>query len=465
MPSPVGQLHGFPLSPRPEVQRPVLPVEEPVLRRLAEGYFSTFLRGLGDNFPVPPHHNCAVQGPQPGGDARLPQGDDLPNRPGQGDGPVGQPLKGDPGTEHEPPKNLLRVFARPGPGPLQMEFQQGGGGVPQIFVRQALHQCHPQGIAVLVQKCVNFLKVASGLQQQLPLLRMSLQLFPVAVPGHAHRPFGGACRQHRRPRFPLLCVQRRGVDGSIMGGTEIERCPVQAGEGGGQFRPILGLTVTEGLPRSGRQVEIPNPQLHPHKSVRSGGEVSDGAEPGFVEYFQCDGFPRLGPEGVCLCVGVAGGLIVIQGLALPTQGSSMEGGVAHRAEGAAMNQHGPGGGGVEPAPIQHRLRLTRAQEPPFTVAQNLHPGVVVVTVRPPGGVYLSGRQAHRAQGGHQEGGLLPAPAAATAIHRQGGGGAVVLSLVAGLLMAPAIDLQNGFLLLQVLHPLPQLTVKQSPVVG
>ena len=91
--------------------------------------------------------------------------------------------------------------------------------------------------------------------------------------------------------------------------------------------------------------------------------------------------------------------------------------------------------------------------------------MVVVAVGPAGGVHLPGGQTHSAQGGHQEGGLLPAPAAAAAVHRQGGGGAVVLGLIAGLLMAPAVDLQGGLLLGQVLHPVPQMAVKQCPVVG
>ena len=164
-------------------------------------------------------------------------------------------------------------------------------------------------------------------------------------------------------------------------------------------------------------------------------------------------------------MGVAGCLVVVQGLALSAKGSTVEGQVGHRAEGAAVDQHGPGGGGVEPAPVQHRLRLAGSQEAPLALAQHLHPGVVVVAVGPAGGVHLPGGQAHRAQGGHQEGGLLPAPAAAAAVYRQGGGGAVVLGLIAGLFMAPAVDLQGGLLLGQVLHPVPQMAVKQCPVVG
>ena len=58
----------------------------------------------------------------------------------------------------------------------------------------------------------------------------------------------------------------------------------------------------------------------------------------------------------------------------------MKGGAA-LAEDPAVDQHGPGGGGDEPAPVQLRLRLAGPQEPPFASAQDFHPGVVVVAVQ------------------------------------------------------------------------------------
>ena len=98
-----------------------------------------------------------------------------------------------------------------------------------------------------------------------------------------------------------------------------------------------------------------------------GSKGGNGTEPGLVEDLQRNDLPRLGPEGVGLGVGVAGSLVVVQGLALLAQGSAVEGQVGHRAEGAAVDQHGPGGGGVEPAPVQHRLRLAGSQKAPLAL--------------------------------------------------------------------------------------------------
>ena len=290
-------------------------------------------------------------------------------------------------------------------------------------------------------------------------------LFLVEIACHPGLPLGGPCRQYRSPFLALGLIQRGGVDGGVLGGTEIEGSPVRAGGGEGQLRPVLGLAVAEGFLFTGGQMEVTYPQLNLDPAGFIGGKGGNGAEARLVEDFQRNGLPRPGLEGVGLGVGVAGCLVVVQGLSLPVQRGAMEGQVGHRAEGAAVDQHGPGGGGVEPAPVQHRLRLAGPQEAPLALTQHLHPGVVVVAVGPAGGVHLPGGQTHSAQGGHQEGGLLPAPAAAAAVYRQGGGGAVVLGLIAGLLMAPAVDLQGGLLLGQVLHPVPQMAVKQCPVVG
>src|SRR5699024_11092613 len=105
-------------------------------------------------------------------------------------------------------------------------------------------------------------------------------------------------------------------------------------------------------------------------------------------------------------------------------------------KGAGAHRHGPAGGGVEPPPVQDGLGLTGPQEAPGAAAEDLHPGVVVVAVGPAGGVDLPGGQPHSAQGGYQEGGFLPAAAAAAPEHGEGRGGTVVLGLVADLPGAP-----------------------------
>ncbi len=171
------------------------------------------------------------------------------------------------------------------------------------------------------------------------------------------------------------------------------------------------------------------------------------------------------PEGIHTRQGVARRLIQPADRAFPAQGFPVEG-RSPLAEDPAVNQHSPGRGGDEPAPVQSRLRLTGPQEPPHVPAQDLHPSVVVVTVGPAGGVDLPGGDAHAAQSGDQEGGLLPAAAAPAAKNGERGGGALILGLIAGVFMAPAVDLQSPFLLTgEVLDPGPESGAEDFPVKG
>ena len=116
-----------------------------------------------------------------------------------------------------------------------------------------------------------------------------------------------------------------------------------------------------------------------------------------------------------------------------------------------VHEHGAGSGGVEPAQIQHRLRLARADEMPFAVGPGFYPGVVIVRVGPARRVHLAGGDAHGAQGGHAEGGLLSASAQGIFHQIQRGGGAGVGRLVSHLLMAPVVHLQDGLFHGKALH--------------
>ena len=132
----------------------------------------------------------------------------------------------------------------------------------------------------------------------------------------------------------------------------------------------------------------------------------------------------------------------------------------------AVHQHGPGSGGDKPAPVQHRFRLAGPKKPPRVSAQRLHPSVVVITVGPAGGVDLPGGNAHAAQGGDQKRRFLPAPPAAAAEDGERRGSTLILSLIGGVLMAPAVDFQHPrFRRGEIPDPRPESVVEDGPVKG
>ena len=132
---------------------------------------------------------------------------------------------------------------------------------------------------------------------------------------------------------------------------------------------------------------------------------------------------------------------------------------------AGVDEHGAPRRGIEPAAVELRLRLTGAQKPPAAAAQRLHPGMVVIAVRPARGIDLPGGDADAAQRRHQKGGFLPAPPAAAAKDGERGGGAFILHLVAGLLMAPAVRFKHRLLFAKPADARPQRRMKQRAVVG
>ena len=99
---------------------------------------------------------------------------------------------------------------------------------------------------------------------------------------------------------------------------------------------------------------------------------------------------------------------------------------------------------------------------PLALRPELHPGVVVVAVGPPGGVHLPGGDAHRAQGADQQGGLLPAAAEGPVEYAEGGDGAVISGPIGGLPGAPVVDLQGGGEHILALYQGGQLFIEEPP---
>ena len=132
------------------------------------------------------------------------------------------------------------------------------------------------------------------------------------------------------------------------------------------------------------------------------------------------------------------------------------------AEHLGVGEHGPGGRGVEPAQVEHRLGLAGANEVPLPVGPSLYPGVVAFRMGPAGRIYLAGGDAHAAERGHAEGGFFSASAQSILEGSQGGMGAAVGGLVGHLLMAPVIHFQDGFFHGELLHAGLQLVIKHQP---
>ena len=349
-------------------------------------------------------------------------------------------------------------------------LQQLRRGVPQVLGGQRPQQGLPQGVGVPGQKGMDLCKVAPRLPQQVFTAGTAPGLLRVVETRQPFLPQPVAPGADPGARLLLRPGQRDGRDGRW--GAEGKFRPALRRvlrRGQRQNGPVLRRAAAErfGIPSvpDGGGVHVPDPQLHLYAPARIRLQLGDGDQAGLVQDLQGHLRTGLGAEGVGLHRGVAGGLIMPHRLPLPVQRRAVELCVLRRAEGAAVHQHGPGGGGVEPAPVQHRLRLAGAQKTPAAMAQHLYPGVVVVAVGPAGGVHLPGGQAHAAQRGHQKGRFLPAASASAAEHGQRRGGPPVLCLVRSVLLAPAVDLLHRLLLVQAPDPLPQQGMEQGAVVG
>ena len=286
-------------------------------------------------------------------------------------------------------------------------------------------------------------------------------------------------------RLFLRRGQGRGVGGRGRRGGKVkgepgllERGPAQ-GELQGRGLPGVEQALGPELPGLGGDPHAALAQPQPGGAVRAGGAGGDLCQLPHIE--QAEGHPGPGQRpalgvadsdgdrdhrGVVLgdaLVHHAAPLVRVQGVGPGEQELCLLPGAG--GEAAGVDEHGPGRRPGEPAPVQLGLGLAGPQILPAAAGKGLHPGVVVVAVGPPGGVHLPGGDAHGPQGVDREGGLLPAAAVAALVHRQGRGRPAVGGAVGGLLGAPAVHLQNGFLQGEACHPGPQFFIEQRPAGG
>ena len=99
---------------------------------------------------------------------------------------------------------------------------------------------------------------------------------------------------------------------------------------------------------------------------------------------------------------------------------------------------------------------------PFPVHPGFHPSVVVIAMGPTWGVNLSGRDAHGAQGRHQQCGFFAATAPRGLDGGHGSTGAAVGAFVVDMLMAPMVHLKHGVIKRHVLNSCLQLFIIGSP---
>ena len=79
---------------------------------------------------------------------------------------------------------------------------------------------------------------------------------------------------------------------------------------------------------------------------------------------------------------------------------------------------------------------------PVSLHIDLYPGVIIVTVAPPGHIDLPGGNAHGPEGGDAEGGLLAAATQAAVVACDGVHGSVVCGFIGHLPGAPPVDCQG-----------------------
>ena len=98
----------------------------------------------------------------------------------------------------------------------------------------------------------------------------------------------------------------------------------------------------------------------------------------------------------------------------------------------------------KPALIKNLFRFAGTEKMPGPINKNLHPGVVIVTMRPPGYIDLTGRNPHAAKRGYGKYGFFSAAALSQTVHRHRRDGAVVTGAVASVFRAPVIYFKGGF---------------------
>ena len=132
------------------------------------------------------------------------------------------------------------------------------------------------------------------------------------------------------------------------------------------------------------------------------------------------------------------------------------------AEDVGVHHHRACGGIGEPAHIEFGIGLAGPEEPPFAIHPNLHPGVVVVAVRPTRGVALAGGNAHGTEGRHREGALLTATPVRGLQRGQRRRCSRISRLIINIFVAPMVHLQGGIIHTHVLDAVLQLVEDVRP---
>ena len=132
------------------------------------------------------------------------------------------------------------------------------------------------------------------------------------------------------------------------------------------------------------------------------------------------------------------------------------------SEDLGMHQHTTTGRSIEPTKVEYRFRFAGSKKIPFPVCPCFYPRMIVVRMRPPGGVDLTGRDTHRTQGGNQQGRFLATTPVCRAHRCQRRTGTGIGGSIDSLLVAPVVHLQNGIIEGQRLDTILQFFVKHYP---
>ena len=318
--------------------------------------------------------------------------------------------------------------------------------------------------------------MARARAQQRRLLRRQALRVRLVQPGLAAlRP-----RLVRLPEPPLLQVplrlrRNRSAHGSSAGCRQLDRLPaIRRGSAlpeSQHDRPRL-LRGDEGLTAQA---------VPPCQQPQTAKAACEGRHAGRIGLHRCRGIPLTiiqntkidicprrrhtvfvrHADGQAAHISITGRFVAIDHIALAADEIRTR---LRLAEAAAVHQNGASGRTVEPAAVQHGLRLTGTEKVPRAAAPDLDPRMVVVTVRPARHIDLPRRKAAGAQDIHRKHGLLTAAAEARAEHGQRTARALVRRLIGHMLGAPAVDLQNGGLLRKAAQPLGKRGIEHGAAV-
>ena len=241
-----------------------------------------------------------------------------------------------------------------------MVLKNGAADVPQVLGGQGAGQGLPAGVAVQGEEGGHLAGISPRPAQQVLPPGEGAGLAGMVLRRQPLLPEGGASGQLLGPLPLLIRGERAGAGGVRGGGMCVKAHPARVtrragGQRQGELRPVAIPLGRKG-PQAGQHVDAAQPQLRLGAAILPGGEDGNGVEKAVVEQLHLNagagGGPALRqrPEGDGAGLGVPGGLVIPVHPAVPAQRFAVEGGGAGPKQ-AAVHQHRPGGGGVEPAPV------------------------------------------------------------------------------------------------------------------